>query len=179
MPLVLEEGYVVDVDGDKKNKRKRVEIFNQMEGHTESLSWKQKTIFVSNEITIDASVTHEAAQIEKRGRKLMSSQSTDSFLGELVKASSNTEVEVKEKAQSSPCDPQGRPSKRRSVRFTDSPTSVTVYDATELVDTEGSDGSGVDNNDDDDAPVNIDTEDNLSLKKRQCALIRSLLNKFV
>ena len=153
-----------------------MEIFNQMGGHTESLSWKQKTIFVSNEITIDASVTHEAAQIEKRGRKLMSSQSTDSFLSELVKASSNTEVEVSEKAQSSPCacDPKGRPSKRRSVRFTDSPTSVTVYDATELVDTEESDGSGVDN---DDAPVNI--EDNRSLRKRQCALIRSLLNKFV
>ena len=192
MPLLEEQ----IVGSRPENKRKLDEVSEI------SLMPRKHHHIVSKELTIDASATHKAALAEET-RLLKSSSSTDSILKEFLKGdnggqdddtvcTSNTKVT---ESNESPLEGRSRSSKKGHVRFTDSPTSITVYiNGPDLSEDEEKDsnvgdcvaGLSMEMGDVENVCTKvviesweqIENSDNLDLRKRQLEMIRALLRKF-
>lgn len=184
------------VGSRNENKRKFDEVSEI------SLMPRKRYHIVPEEITIDTSATQKAALAEET-RLLKSSSSTDSILKELLKGdnvgqdddtvcTSNTKVT---ESNESPIEGRSRSSKKRHVRFTDSPTSITVHiDGPDLSEDEEKDsnmgecvaGLNMEMGDVENVCTKVVVEsweknensDNLDLRKKQLEMIRALLRKF-
>ena len=188
------------VDSRPESKRKLEEV-SQMSLLMPRKETKHICNIVPGDLTIDASATHKAALAEEIGQ-LKSSSSTDSILSELLAgdkeeqgcdAACTSNTKVIENSRS-PVGGRDRSSKKRQVRFTDSPTSVTVYiEGSNLSEDEEEDSdmsecvAGLDEEMGDvenvctkvvvDPWEKIDSGDNSNLRK-QLEVVRALLRKF-